>query len=122
MIFTAVGKITAFHGFFDRGNYVVIILAHSGIFRHLQVVLFGDQHGFQSIQGSLLVFIRDKNTAFFAIKSTVDTGHSTKFAENVPDIGFAQTLVIDKGDGKVAEFVSLDVGGWSQAKAVILAH
>jgi hypothetical protein len=74
------------------------------------VVLFGDQHGFQSIQGSLLVFIRDKNTTFLAIKSPVDTGNSAKFAENIPDIGFAQTLVIDKGDGKVAEFVSLDVG------------
>ena len=79
------------------------------------MVLLCDQHRLQSVQGALLLLVGNKHTALLAIKSSIDTGHSAEFAEDVPNVGLAQALVIDKGNGEVPELVSLDIRGWGQA-------
>lgn len=58
-----------------RGHrHVVVVLSDSRVFRDLQVVLLGDEHRLQGVQGSLLLLVRDKDTALLAVKGAIDAG------------------------------------------------
>ena len=72
-------KLGSFHAVFSIGHDVVVVFPHSRILGDLQMIFFGDQHGLQGIQGPLLFFVRNKHSAFFAIKCPINAGHGTKF-------------------------------------------
>ena len=38
------------------------------------MVLLGDEHRLQGVQGSLLLLVRDKDTALLAVKGAIDAG------------------------------------------------
>ena len=95
---------------------------------YLEMVLFGDQHGLQGIQSTLLLFVGYEDSSFLAVKRSVNTGHSPELkkrtiiqsaraaalgpsylAKYVPNITFRETFVVDEGDGVEAEVVREDV-------------
>merc|ERR1712223_315792 len=70
-------KLGSFHAVFSIGHDVVVIFPNSRILGDLQMIFFGDQHGLQGIQGTLLFFVRNKHSAFFTIKCPINAGHGT---------------------------------------------
>ena len=40
---------------------------------YLEMVLFGDQHGLQGIQSTLLLFVGYEDSSFLAVKRSVNT-------------------------------------------------
>ena len=108
---------------------------------YLEMVLFGDQHGLQGIQSTLLLFVGYEDSSFLAVKRSVNTGHSPELkkrtiiqsaraaalgpsylAKYVPNITFRETLVVDECDGVVAKLVSLNITWRSQTETVVATH
>ncbi len=71
------------------------------------MILFGDEHGLEGIESALFLFVRDEDPALLAVEGTVYTGHRPELGEDVPDIALRQALIVNKRDGVVAKFVSL---------------
>ena len=49
---------------------------------YLQVVLFRDEHGFQCVEGALLLLVGDKDAALLAVERAVHTGNRSKLNNN----------------------------------------
>jgi len=71
------------------------------------VVFFGDKHGLEGIESTLFLLVRDEDPALLAVEGAIDAGHRPELGEDVPDIALRQALIIDKRNGIVAKFISL---------------
>ena len=59
-------------------HYVVVVLSHRAVLGDLQVILLRDQHCLQGVQSPLLLLVRDKHSAFFAVKGSIDARYRSK--------------------------------------------
>ena len=56
----------------------------------------------------MLFFVGNEDASFLAVEGAIDAGHGAELGEDVPDVAFGQTFVVDECDRVVAEFVSLN--------------
>ena len=71
------------------------------------MIFFGDEHGLQRVEGTLLFLVGHEDTALLAVEGAVDASHRPELGEDVPNVALGQALVVDKRDGVVAKLVSL---------------
>ena len=71
------------------------------------MIFFGDEHGLQCIESSLLFFVGDEDATLLAVEGAVDAGNSAELGEDVPDVALGQALVVYESYRVVPKFVRL---------------